>query len=52
MGSMFFKWDDDKNCWQYGDERCPAECAGGFVDVEGKPKPAYYAFKEAVAEYY
>jgi hypothetical protein len=51
MGSVFFKWGDDKNCWQCGDERCPAECAWGFVDVEGKPKAAYYAFKEAVAEY-
>ena len=52
MGSMFCKWGDDKNCWQCGGERCPAECAWGFVDVTGTPKLAYKAFKEAVAEYY
>jgi hypothetical protein len=45
IGNFFFKWSDDATCWQCGRAGCPAECAWGLVDVNGKPKPAYYAYK-------
>jgi len=52
LGSFMFKWGDDELCWQCGGRACPAETRWGFVDIEGKPKPAYWAFKQTVAEFY
>jgi len=46
IGNFFFRWDDAKTCWQCGEPDCPAECAWGCVDVDEKPKPAYYALQE------
>ena len=46
IGNFFFRWSDAETCWQCGERDCPAECAWGCVDVDEKPKPAYYALKE------
>jgi hypothetical protein len=48
IGNFFFRWSDTATCWQCGQSDCPAECAWGIVDVKGKPKPGYYALKDAV----
>jgi hypothetical protein len=45
-GDFFFKWSDDPVCWQCGQRDCPAECAWGLVDTQGKAKPAYRALAE------
>ncbi len=50
MGEFFFRWDDTPTCWQCGQPDCPAECAWGIVDVNGNPKPGYYALKKAIEE--
>lgn len=52
IGELFFRWSDTINCWQCGDELCPAECAWGIVDTDGNPKPGYYALKEAYEKYF
>ena len=46
LGVFFYRWEDQETCWQCGAADCPAETAWGLVDREGKPKPAYHAFKE------
>jgi len=48
LGGFFYRWEDQKECWQCHEPDCPAETRWGLVDLEGKPKPAYYAFKEGV----
>lgn len=48
LGHFFFRWDDTQTCWQCGEQQCPAECAWGLVDVEGRPKPAYDTFRASV----
>jgi len=48
IGNFFFKWSDDAHCWQCGQPDCPAECAWGLVDVNGRPKPAYGALRTAI----
>lgn len=48
IGNYFFRWGDTQTCWQCGEPDCPAECAWGVVDVNGKPKPAYYALREGL----
>ena len=52
IGEFFFRWSDTDTCWQCGDPLCPAECAWGVVDTKGKPKPGYYALKEAYEKYF
>jgi hypothetical protein len=52
LGSFLFCWKDAKSCYHCGQVGCPAECAWGIVDVNGKAKPAYWAVKEAVARHY
>lgn len=49
IGNFFFRWSDTAQCWQCGEADCPAECAWGCVDVNQKPKPAYYALKNGIA---
>jgi hypothetical protein len=46
IGNFFFRWGDTATCWQCGQPDCPAECAWGMVDVNGEPKPAFYALKD------
>jgi len=52
IGEFFFRWSDTETCWQCGDPLCPAECAWGIVDVNGNPKPGYYALKESYEKYF
>jgi hypothetical protein len=48
MGQFYFRWADQPTCWQCGKPGCPAETAWGLVDLDGKPKPSYEAYKRAV----
>jgi hypothetical protein len=50
VGNFFFRYGDTETCWQCGQPLCPAECAWGMTDVQGRPKPAYHALKESVRE--
>lgn len=48
LGLFFYRWEDQERCWQCGEPDCPAETAWGLVDLEGRPKPSFHAFKEGV----
>jgi len=48
IGAFFYRWEDDERCYPCGSPDCPTETRWGLVDLEGRPKPAYYAFKEGV----
>jgi len=52
IGNFFFRWSDTDACWQCGEADCPAECAWGCVDVQQKPKPAYYALKDGMQDFF
>ncbi|MDR1532246.1 MAG: hypothetical protein LBS62_08700 [Clostridiales bacterium] len=52
IASFLFCWKDAKYCYHCGRELCPSECFWGIVDQDCKPKPAYYAVKEAIKEFY
>jgi len=45
-GVFFYRWEDQERCWQCGSSDCPVETRWGLVDLEGKPKPSFYAFQE------
>ncbi len=47
-GVFFYRWEDQKQCWQCGSPDCPVETRWGLVDLDGKPKPSYSAFREGV----
>lgn len=51
IGCFQYDWQDDPMCF-CGRPNCPHECGWGMVDMEKKPKPSYYAFKEAVKKYF
>ncbi len=51
IGCFEYDWQDDPVCF-CGRANCPHECGWGMVDSAGKPKPAFYAFKEAIDRYY
>jgi hypothetical protein len=48
LGQLYFRWADQPTCWQCGKPDCPAETAWGLVDLEGRPKPSYFAYKDGV----
>lgn len=48
-GLFFYRWEDQERCWQCGRPDCPVETAWGLVDLQGRPKPAFHAFREGVA---
>ncbi len=52
IGEFFFRWSDTETCWQCGDPLCPAECAWGIVDTQGRPKPGYWVLKDACEKYF
>ncbi len=47
IGFFQYDWQDDAVCF-CGRKNCPHECGWGMIDSDGKPKPAYYTFKNAV----
>lgn len=49
LGQFYFRWADQKACWQCGQSDCPAETAWGLLDVNGDPKPSYDAYREGVS---
>ncbi len=48
FGLFFYRWEDQETCWQCGSPECPIETAWGLVDRQGRPKPAFEAFREGV----
>jgi len=46
LGVFFYRWEDQERCWQCGQADCPAETAWGLVDLKGRPKPSYDAFRQ------
>lgn len=52
MGSFLFCYKDALHCYHCGASDCPSECYWGIVDVNEEPKPAYYAVKKAIKDYY
>lgn len=46
MGVFFYRWEDQETCWQCGAPDCPAETAWGLIDKQGRPKPAFYAWRD------
>lgn len=52
VGCFFYDWEDQAVCYHCGTKGCPAECGWGLLDVEGKPKPAYYAMKAMARKYF
>jgi hypothetical protein len=50
IGNFFFRYGDTETCWQCGKPLCPAECAWGMVDVQGRPKPVADALARAIRE--
>lgn len=50
LGAFFYRLDDQPVCAQCHQPDCPAETGWGIVEANGKPKPAYSAFREGVAK--
>ena len=48
VGVFVWRWDDAPRCWLCGrsSDVCPGTGHWGLVDVEGRPKPSYAAFRE------
>jgi len=49
LGQFFYRWEDQEACWQCGSADCPIEMAWGLVDLRGRPKPSFHAFRDGVA---
>lgn len=50
VGAVIYCWQDSDECYVCGQADCPVETVWGLVDLNGNPKPAYYAVQEAFAE--
>ncbi len=50
VGAVIYCWQDSDACYVCGQEDCPVETGWGLVDLNGKPKDAYYAVQKAFAE--
>jgi hypothetical protein len=46
VGCLFYRWEDQAQCWQCGEPDCPAETGWGLVTQDGTPKPALEAFRD------
>lgn len=46
IGAVIYCWEDSDECYVCGQAECPVETGWGLVDLNGKPKPAYYAVKD------
>ncbi len=49
-GAIVYCYEDSDACYICGQSDCPVETGWGLVDLNGKPKPAYYAVQEAFAK--
>ena len=47
IGAFVYCWGDSDSCYVCGQSDCPVETGWGLVDGVGRPKPSYYAVKEA-----
>jgi len=50
VGAFIYNSHDSDTCYTCGSHNCPIETSWGLFDVNGNPKPAYYAVKEAYAQ--
>lgn len=50
VGAVIYCWTDSEDCYVCGQADCPVETGWGLVDLNGKPKPAYYAVQKAFSE--
>ena len=49
-GAVIYCWGDSDACYVCGQADCPVETGWGLVDLNGNPKPAYYAVQKAFSE--
>ncbi len=49
-GAIVYCYSDSDACYICGQQDCPIETGWGLVDLNGEPKPAYYAVQEAFSE--
>jgi len=47
VGEFVYNWKDSPRCYLCGQADCPAETGWGLVDLDGNPKPALAAVREA-----
>jgi len=50
-GAIVYCYSDSDSCYICGQTDCPVETGWGLVDLNGNPKPCYYAIKEAFANW-
>ncbi len=50
IGMFVYCWQDSGDCYVCGQVDCPVETKWGLIDYEGKPKPSYFAVKEAFSK--
>ena len=50
IGAIVYCWQDSGACYVCGQTDCPTETRWGLVDMDGKPKPSYYAVRDAMGE--
>ncbi len=48
-GAFYYCWRDSSMC-SCGKAECPVEANWGLVDVNGDPKPSYYALQKAIQD--
>lgn len=46
-GMIVYCYSDSDKCYVCGQSNCPTETRWGLVDQAGKPKPSYYAVRDA-----
>ena len=46
-GAIIYCYSDFHHCGYCGQTDCPTETLWGLVDINGEPKPSYYAVREA-----
>ena len=52
IGSFLFCYKDAKYCYHCGEPDCPSECYWGIMHVDGNPKEACAAVRQAIQDYY